>query len=54
MVDGSLSRAKVARRMESIRSQLERILDPKNESLTLAKLPSAAAAIGCELPLELA
>ena len=53
MADGDLSKAEMARRMQTSRSQLDRLLDPENESVTLATLQKAAAAIGREVRLEL-
>ena len=43
----------MARRMQTSRSALNRLLDPKNESITLATLRKAAAAVGREVRLEL-
>ena len=42
----------LARRTGS-RSQLDRLLDPENDSVTLATLQKAASAIGREVRLEL-
>ena len=53
MSDGGLSKAEMARRMRTSRSQLDRLLDPENDSVTLATLQKAAMAIGRELRLEL-
>ncbi len=53
MADGDLTKAEMARRMQTSRSQLDRLLDPDNESVTLATLQKAAAAIGREVRLEL-
>ena len=53
MAAGGLSKAEMARRMHTSRSQLDRLLDPENESVTLATLRKAAAAIGREVRLEL-
>ncbi len=39
--------------MHTSRSQLDRLLDPEKESVTLATLQKAAAAIGSEVRLEL-
>ncbi len=49
----NLSKARMAARMETSRSQLDRLLDPENESVTLHTLKRAAAAIGMRLELEL-
>ena len=53
MVEGGLSKAEMARRMQTSRSQLDRLLDPENESVTLSTLQKAAAAIGRGVRLEL-
>ena len=49
----NLSKARMARRMETSRSQLDRLLDPDNESVTLETLKRAASAVGMRLELEL-
>ena len=49
----SLSKARMAARMETSRSQLDRLLDPENEGVTLHTLKRAAAAVGMRLELEL-
>ena len=48
-----ISKAEMARLMGTSRSALDRLLDPRNESLALATLFRAAAALGCELRVEL-
>ena len=48
-----LSKARMAERMETSRSQLDRLLDPENERVTLHTLNRAAAAVGMRLDLEL-
>ena len=53
MTADGLSKAEMARRMHTSRSQLDRLLDPENASVTLATLQKAAAAIGREVRLEL-
>ena len=53
MADGGLSKAEMARRMHTSRSQLDRLLDPENDSVTLATLQKAATAIGRAVRLEL-
>ena len=40
-------------RMATSRSQLDRLLDPENEGVTLHTLKCAAAAVGMRLELEL-
>ena len=49
----NLSKAGMAARMGTSRSQLDRLLDPENEGVTLRTLKRAAAAVGMRLELEL-
>ncbi|MEO1203343.1 MAG: helix-turn-helix transcriptional regulator [Pseudomonadota bacterium] len=49
----NISKARMAKRMETSRSQLDRLLDPDNESVTLETLKRAASAVGMRLELEL-
>ena len=53
MKDQKLSKTRMAERMETSRSQLDRLLDPENEGVTLHTLKRAAAAVGMRLELEL-
>jgi antitoxin HicB len=53
MAEESLSKAEMARRMETSRSALDRLLDPENSSVTLQTLQSAAQALGGRLKVEL-
>lgn len=53
MSDERLSKAEMARRMETSRSALDRLLDPENPSVTLQTLQSAAHALGGRLKIEL-
>jgi DNA-binding phage protein len=48
-----LSKAEVARRMQTSRAALDRLLDPQNGSVTLNTLYKAAAAVGRQVRLEL-
>jgi predicted XRE-type DNA-binding protein len=48
-----VTKSEMARRMDTSRTALNRLLDPGNESVTLATLQKAAAAIGREVRLEL-
>ena len=48
-----LSKAGMAARMKTSRSQLDRLLDPDNDGVTLHTLKRAAAAIGMRLEIEL-
>ncbi|MEQ8510709.1 MAG: XRE family transcriptional regulator [Rhodospirillaceae bacterium] len=49
----NLSKASMAKRMDTSRSQLDRLLDPDNDSVTLDTLKRAASAVGMRLELEL-
>ena len=53
MSDSGLSKTAMARRMKTSRSQLHRLLDPENDSVTLATLQKAARAVQREVRLEL-
>ncbi len=53
MAREKLSKAALARRMGTSRSQVDRLLDPDNESVTLATLAKAAAAVGQRLKVSL-
>jgi DNA-binding Xre family transcriptional regulator len=48
-----LSKSELAQRMQTSRAQLDRLLDPENDSVTLATLARAAQAVGRRLRLEL-
>lgn len=48
-----ISKAELARRMRTSRSALDRLLDPKNSSVTLATMDRAATALGKQLRVEL-
>lgn len=53
MAAQNLSKARMARRMQTSRSQLDRLLDPQNQGVTLHTLKRAAEAVGMRLELEL-
>ena len=53
MKQRKISKIEMARRMETSRAQLDRLLDPDNESVTLATLTRAAAIVGRKVRLEL-
>ncbi len=53
MREKHLSKTMLARRMRTSRAQLDRVLDPDNDSVTLDTLTRAAHAVGCKLRLEL-
>src|SRR5258708_5754978 len=48
-----LTKSGLAKRMKTSRAQLDRLLDPDNESVTLATLTRAAQAVGRNLRMEL-
>ncbi len=48
-----LTKAAMARRMKTSRAQLDRLLDPENESVTLGTLTRAAHAVGRKLRMKL-
>ena len=54
MEEEGISKVEMARRLETSRAQLDRLLDPENESVTLGTLSRAARAVGRKLRLELA
>ena len=53
MQSEGLSKSELARRMDTSRAQLDRLLDPDNESVTLGTLARAAQAVGRQLRFEL-
>jgi DNA-binding Xre family transcriptional regulator len=53
MRDEGLTKTELARRMKTSRAQLDRLLDPDNESVTLGTLTRAAQAVGRQLRMEL-
>jgi antitoxin HicB len=48
-----ITKAEMARRMQTSRTALDRLLDPKNVSVTLQTLFRAARAVGSDLRIEL-
>jgi len=48
-----ISKTELASRMQTSRAQLDRLLDPENESVTLGTLARAAQAVGRHLRVEL-
>ena len=48
-----LSKSLMASRMKTSRAQLDRLLDPHNQSVTLDTLQRAAHAVGKQIKLEL-
>ena len=53
MKANKLSRSKLAQRMKTSRSQVGRLLDPKDGNVTLTTLQRAARIVGRSLRLEL-
>ena len=53
MEEKGLSKTELAKRMKTSRAQLDRLLDPDNESVTLGTLTRAAQAVGRNLRMEL-
>jgi DNA-binding Xre family transcriptional regulator len=53
MQDQGLTKSALAKRMHTSRAQLDRLLDPENESVTLGTLARAAQAVGRQLRMEL-
>lgn len=49
----SLSKAEMARRMQTSRAAVDRLLDPGNDSATLSTLEKAALALGKRLQVAL-
>jgi antitoxin HicB len=54
MQNEGVTKTELARRMQTSRAQLDRLLDPDNESVTLGTLARAAQAVGRKLRFELA
>jgi len=53
MQEKGFSKSEMARRMQTSRAALDRLLDPQNEGVTLSTLRKAATVVGRELRLEL-
>ena len=53
MEDQGLTKSALAKRMKTSRAQLDRVLNPDNESVTLDTLARAAKAVGRQLRIEL-
>jgi antitoxin HicB len=54
MKEQSLAKTAIAKRMNTDRRQLDRLLDPKNQSVTLSTPRFSAGAVGRRLRVELA
>jgi antitoxin HicB len=53
MKEKHITKAEMARRMDTSRSQLDRLLDPDSDSVTLETLARAARAVGGQVRVEL-
>ena len=53
MKEQNITKVEMARRLETSRSQLDRLLDPENDRVTLGVLSRAARVLGRSLKLEL-
>lgn len=53
MREGNMSKNRLAQRMKTSRSQVSRLLDPKDGNVTLTTLQRAATIVGRRLRLEL-
>ena len=53
MEEKRITKAEMARRMDTSRSQLDRLLDPDSDSVTLETLARAARAVGRQVKVEL-
>lgn len=54
MKERRISKVEMAKRLNTSRSQLDRLLDPSNDRVTLAMLSRAAIAVGWTLNIQLA
>ena len=54
MAETHLTKSEIAARMQTSRSQLDRLLDPENTAITLDSLDRLARAIGKQLKIEFA
>ena len=52
MKEQHISKVEMAKRLETSRSQLDRLLDPSNDGVTLAVLSRAAQVVGRSIKLE--
>jgi antitoxin HicB len=53
MDEQHITKAALARKLHTSRSQIDRVLDPNNEDVTVSTLRKVAGAIGQKLKLEL-
>ena len=54
MKEANINKAGLAERLQTSRSQVDRLLDPNNTSITLESLERLARAVGKQLKIELA
>jgi DNA-binding Xre family transcriptional regulator len=54
LTETNLSKAALAEKMNTSRSQLDRLLDPENTSITLESLDRLARAVGKQVRIQLA
>ena len=54
MIQNSLSKSELAKRMKTSRSSVDRLLDPHNTSISLVTMEKAAQALGKKLEVQLA
>ncbi|MCB8942996.1 MAG: XRE family transcriptional regulator [Ardenticatenaceae bacterium] len=54
ITESALTKTEIATRMQTSRSQLDRLLDPENTSVTLESLDRLARAVGKQLKIEFA
>jgi len=53
MTDQQLSKSEMAKRMQTSRAALDRLLDPENDAVTLNTLFKAATAVGRQIKFQL-
>ena len=53
MKEKGITKVEMAKQLETSRSQIDRLLDPDNDKVTLATLSRAAKVVGHELTFEL-
>jgi antitoxin HicB len=53
MKEQHITKSKMAERMHTSRTQVERLLDPNNSSVQLDTIQRAAEVVGCRLVVEL-
>lgn len=53
MKNDQISKAEMARRMQTSRAALDRLLDPENSSVTLKTMHKAAKVLGKQIRMEL-